>query len=116
MPEISEALINAPDASKEYSREDLLSLCSGGIVPESSWRNRDSAGSQQQLGEAWALLSAGCRFDVLQSGLLKTDEKTVWIEIEFKGFGYFEQGEISAETYYIPTRERLIAAKGEDWY
>lgn len=96
------------------TREQLIELCERGIVPESEWRNRDSSGAQQQLGKAWALLRAGCAFRVADSP--RSDANTWWIEFTFKGFNYFEVGELEEDTRYIPTAARLDAHGGSDWY
>lgn len=102
----------------EFTREQLISLCERGRVPQDKWVNRDSANAQQQLGEALALLHAGCEFMVIENGSLKTTEKAIWVEITFHGFSYFEYGEGSEErdTFYIPTDLRLEQCEGEDWY
>jgi hypothetical protein len=105
--------------SAEVSREDLIDLCRDGIVPQSKWLNRDSAGAQRQLGEAWALLSAGCNYRVLREGRggLDTNDRTIWLQIESEGFAYRDyDGPLDSETYYIPTRKRLNDNLGSDWY
>jgi len=57
----------------EDTREELIALCEAALVPESEWRNRDSAGAQRQIGEAWALLRAGCPYRILPG----TDDDTI---------------------------------------
>jgi hypothetical protein len=102
----------------EYTREDLVAICERGFVPEDSWTDRDSSDAQRQLGQCYALLRAGCEFEVLQGKYdLKTDEHTIWVELTFKGFGYFDyDGDLSRETFYLPTVARLDARAGKDWY
>lgn len=107
----------------DYSREDLIKLCEDSIRPESAWDNRDSEMAHRQVGEAWALLKARCEFRVLRedggrTGSLHTDDDTVWIEIDSKGFQWFELGDEHARTdhFYIPTRKRLEAHGERDWY
>ncbi len=101
------------------NREELIQLCEDGIVPEEHWHDRDSEGAQRQLGEAWALLKAGCEFEVLSD---RSDEDTWWVTIRSKGFQYFELGEDAGkleDTRYIPTRARLDKATEvvrRDWY
>ena len=73
----------------EYKRAALIKICEDAIVPETQWRNRDSSDAQQQIGQAWALLRAGCEYQVLTEGDLKTDGSTVWVEITHAGFGFF---------------------------
>lgn len=101
-----------------YTREDLISLCEQGAAPEAGWHDRDSAEAQRQMGEAWALLRAGCAFEVLTKGDLKTDDRTIWVEITFDGFGAFEGGDKETELFYLPTQQRIDAAalSGGDWY
>lgn len=112
-----------------FTREQLIGLCEQARCPEERWSDRDSASAQRQLGEAWALLSAGCTFLVLpnrgrpepHSSHLVTDEQTIWVSIESKGFNYFEGdsdglGPLDEDSFYLPTDARLSAADGEDWY
>lgn len=105
------------------SRDELIQLCADGIVPQKDWRNRDSSGAQIQLGQARALLASGCEFYVLHGTSrhsLRTDEETIWVSIQWFGFDHFEYGRESGmtedDTFYIPTRARLDAAAGKDWY
>lgn len=105
------------------TREELMQLCLDGIVAEQYWTDRDSAKAMMQLGQAYALLAAGCNFDVLygttegSTSHLKTDDKTIWISVQYKGFDYFEDSVYSHDTFYIPTRARLDAARVQrDWY
>jgi len=109
----------------DYSREELIGLLAQSFVPEEKWRNRDSAGAQRQVGECLALLKAGCDFEVLTAGNLITDDKTIWVEIWFKGFQYFEgcyededseRNKKQSDTFYLPTAEHLEKAEGSDWY
>lgn len=97
-----------------YSRAELVALCDRGLVPEDLWCNRDSAGAQRQLATARAFLLAGCAYR------LATDPKqtpdTVWVEITYKGFDYFETHDETTDTFYIPTAARLDAHSGKDWY
>lgn len=102
------------------TREELIDLCERGVVSHDRWSNRDSAQAQRQLGECLALLRAGCEFQVIQVGNLKSDAKTWWVCIEFRGFQSFEYGldevGFDDETFYVPTAERLERADGGDWY
>lgn len=98
-------------------RAALLALCERGFVPQEQWRNRDSSAAQRQLGEAYALLRAGCDFFVDR----QTKHGAHWVVIEFRGFDYFEgdydgRGPLDNERFYIPTAERLDANDGGDWY
>lgn len=107
-----------PPAPTEYSREELIELCIDGIVPQAKWYNRDSAKAQRQLGEARALLTAGCNYRILrEEGGMNTGAETVWIEIEAEGFAFHDcDGDLDRDTYYLPTRRRLRNADGGDWY
>lgn len=97
------------------TREELVGLCTDGVVPVEKWSNRDTASAQRQLGEARALLAAGCYFHVAASP--KSDDNTWWIYTSFPGFGHFDWGGVEdEETFYIPTRARLESAAGRDWY
>jgi hypothetical protein len=101
----------------EYTREQLIALCEKAHVPQEKWNDRDSSGAQRQVGEALMLLKAGCAFDLRDDDNLKTDAKTIWVNIKFKGFSYFEHSdELDAEVFYIPTAESIEKANGGDWY
>ena len=100
-----------------FTRENLIQLCERGIVNHVDWSNRDSSSAQMQLGKCWALLKAGCSFDIRTSGSCATDEHTIWLDIRFPGFGYFESSEsYEEELFYIPTELRLTNSNGGDWY
>lgn len=99
-----------------YTRDELVAICERAIVAEDAWRDRDSAGAQMQIGQAWALLAAGCEFDIESA-----DDETIWIEVHPRGFMTFECGVEDAgtadwQTFYLPTPQRLDAAAGTDWY
>lgn len=96
------------------TREELIDLCTRGVVAQEHWHDRDSAGAQRQLAEARTLLLSGCAFKLADDP--ESDKNTLWIKITFEGFDYFEIGELTEESFYIPTDERLNKAKGEDWY
>ena len=118
----------------DYTREDLITLCERAIVPEKWWMNRDTASMHINIGEAWALLKAGCDFtvitqenaEVLKGGSCVTDDDTIWLYIYATGFKWFE--DIWAENdeerasskdqylHYIPTAKRLDEVDGGDWY
>lgn len=100
--------------SRVPSREELIALIDRATVPESEWRDRDSAGAQRQLGEGRALLLAGCDFRLSEDP--QSDADTWWIDITYKGFDWFEMHELSTDLLYVPTSERLDARAGKDWY
>lgn len=103
----------------ELSRDALIALCRRGVVPVDQWRDRDSAGAQKQLGEALALLEAGC--DFRQASHAEPTTSTIWIMITYPGFNAFEYGRDDIanhddDLFYIPTLDRLERAAGGDWY
>jgi hypothetical protein len=95
-------------------RADLIALCERGVVPQSGWFNRDSAGAQIQLATARTLLLSGCEFVVADDP--ESDDKTLWIEITYEGFNYHEVGDRTTDTFYLPTAARLDEVAGKDWY
>jgi hypothetical protein len=105
-----------PDTAARPTRDDLIALCERGIVPESKWTDRDSAGAQMQLGKAWALLRAGCDFRLASSP--EQTEDTHWVEITYEGFDYVEMGagHETTDLFYLPTASRLERKAGHDWY
>jgi hypothetical protein len=96
-----------------YTREDLLAICECAFVQQEHWYNRDSASAQRQLGEAYALLKAGCEFWIGSD----TDIRTIWVVITSEGFAHKDyDGGLDTEHFYLPTRERLAQSDGKDWY
>lgn len=117
---------NATDCSKpdlidgDYSRENLIRICEAAVVSVNEWRNRDSPSSQEKVGLCWAMLRAGCDFKVTTegSGGCVTNDKTIWLEMDWPSFNTFEYGHGEyhrEETFYLPTPERLRVSSG-DWY
>lgn len=105
-----------PPAEFAYTREELIAICEAAIVPMEHWSNRDSSSAQEQVGQAWALLRAGAPF-TLRTHDPATDERTIWVDIERKGFCYFEvDGPLEMDLFYLPTRARLEDRSGRDWY
>lgn len=103
-------------SASKYTRDDLIAICERSFVPEAEWRDRDTSAAQRQLGECHALLKAGCDF-VIRRDMGGSPNMTIWLAIEFKGFGYFDYGGTTEdETYYLPTTERLEQVAGRDWY
>ena len=103
------------DTEKDVpTREHLIDLCERGVVSETRWYDRDSSSAQRQLGEAQALLRAGCDFRLSNDPASGPD--TWWVRITFKGFCHFDWGgALDDELFYIPTAERLERRDG-DWY
>lgn len=97
-------------------RQHLIDLCERGVVPQDKWLDRDTARAQRQLGEALVLLKAGCEFRINPNERLQSTARMIWIEVEYKGFDYFEEGDLSDDTFYIPTDKRLREVDGGDWY
>lgn len=96
----------------KYTLEELIDICEKAFVKESDWKNRDTEEAQCQLGECYALLKAGCEFEIKE----ETDDKTIWLVVYSKGFMYFEGGNKEEHEYYLPTYKRLESAEGKDWY
>lgn len=115
---------SVPDRTKP-TREELIQLCVDGIVRENDWRNRDSGTAHLQLGQCWALLSAGCDFTVNTTD--RDEGNTWWIDVYYCGFDCHEYGPddgVSSvrgdgkqhERFYLPTRARIERNTGKDWY
>jgi len=108
--------IETPVRRELPTREDLLEICERALVtPESAWSDRDSSSATRQLGEAYALLKAGCTFYVEK----ESKHNAWWVHIEFRGFNYFEgdsdgMGPLDDDRFYIPLAERVV--EGKDWY
>lgn len=103
---------------KKYTREDLLKICEQAFVPEDKWHDRDGEHSQCKLGECYALLKAGCDFEVIyEDDLCATNDHTIWLYVYSKGFSWFDWGgELEKHHYYLPTQKILDEANGGDWY
>ena len=106
-----------------YTREELIEICEKAIVQEKDWQDRDTESSQCKVGECWALLKAGCDFEVIyEDDTCATDETTIWLYVYSEGFRYFEYASADdndyKEThhYYLPTKKRLEQVNGKDWY
>lgn len=106
----------------DYSRDNLIAICDAAVVPVSKWRNRDTPGSHEKLGLCTVMLNAGCEFYVHPSkpderGCF-TDDKTIWLTVEWPTFSTFEYGggHHEEEMFYLPTPSRLRDANGGDWY
>jgi len=100
------------EGERTYDREDLIDLCSCALVEQSKWENRDSAAAQSQVGQLWALLLAGCEYEVTEADAIRLQVKT-------RGFQSFENGSDSAddvEFFYLPTDAKLQEVAGGDWY
>lgn len=102
----------------EYTRDELLAVCDRAFSLEENWCDRDSSSAIRQLGECYALLRAECEYRILHRGGLKTDERTIWVEVSYDGFDHFESGGSKEhESFYLPTPARLDAAGPQkDWY
>lgn len=113
---------------EEYTRERLLKICQKAFIPQSEWADRDSASSQLGVGQCYALLKAGCEFEIQytkDSSGCNTDDRTIWIQFWVHDFQVFEWGSDAFDKrgrkdsdyhFYLPTEKRLKATKGRDWY
>lgn len=116
----------------EYTRIELIDICERAFVPQSDWSDRDSASSQMKVGQALALLKAGCHYqiktkeNVSDGSRCITDSDTIWIQFWVKDFSWFEYHDEEANEiegnnkadyhFYLPTDKRLKKTKGKDWY
>jgi len=102
--------------SETPTRGELVALCEAASRPESVWHDRDSAGAQRQVGEAWALLRAGCDFSIDTE--MDGGDRTIWLRIKSRGFRAVEYGPDYADEdlFYIPTQGRLDSVGEKDWY
>lgn len=113
---------------KKYTRKDLIEICEKAFVNEDKWEDRDTESSQCELGECYALLRAGCDFEVTYKDSdfrCVTDDSTIWLYVYSKGFSWFEFADETDEDtrvykerhhYYLPTLKRLEEVNGGDWY
>lgn len=119
--------------AKEYTREKLIEICDMAIVNKLKWSNRDTAQNMIDVGTCYALLKAGCKFEIKtrensdKYTSCITDSKTIWIQFWVKDFRWFDWLDADDKEYsdgrchsdyffYLPTKKRLESAKGEDWY
>ena len=97
----------------KYTRKYLIEMCEKSIVPYEKWRNRDSYFSHVTIGTLLVCLRAGCKFRISHKGTCATDERTIWVEIQYyNGFKHKNVWEMC----YLPTQKRLDEVNGEDWY
>lgn len=116
----------------KYTRKELIEICESAIVSQNKWNDRDSASSQIDIGKCWALLKAGCKFEISTKDNEKisqciTDDKTIWIQFWVKDFCWFDTLDADSSElpdgiknsdyfFYLPTKKRLEESKGKDWY
>ncbi len=102
-------------------RDELLSLCRDAFLPQEKWSDRDTARCQQQLGELYALILAGCEYSTRTGHM----GRMLDVRVAFRGFGWFEGGYdpdddrdlyLDHDDFYLPTRQRLAEVAGGDWY
>lgn len=94
---------------KDNLRDRLIALCENGIVPVEEWNN-DSGEAQEQLGVCWALLKAGCKFEVIQEM-----DSEINLLIYYPDFFEIKTRDDS-RYFYLPTEKRLSKCTGTDWY
>ena len=106
------------EVKMKYTREELITLCNKAIVPQDKWTNRDSPSAQEQLGLCHHLLRCNCKFWVLTVGDVATNDRTIWLSVEWKSFSTFEVGggHMQNQKFYLPTEARLKQSEGRDWY
>lgn len=103
------------------NRQELIDICESSFIDVKHWWDRDSSGAMMQIGQCYALLKCNCKFKILtekDNTICITDERTIWIEIEYKGFSYFdsENDALTKQIFYLPTQQRLSEYPGKDWY
>ena len=128
------------------TREDLIKLCEDAVVPCSKWDNRDSYSAQVNIQDAYKGLTGGVpyKYTIEDYGIisiafeqptkeqrkafkhLEIDSLEDYIDWHEEQYGkdsryeMFDSHPVNwKENYlsaYIPTRERLIEANGNDWY
>lgn len=96
---------------KTPDRQTLIDLCEQALVPHDRWHNRDSASAQAQVAVCAAYLKAGCDFELDTQMTKDAKGRTYWVIVTFNGFEA-----VKNELFYIPTKQRLIDAGGDDWY
>lgn len=106
-----------------YSREELIEICERAIVPIDKWGNRDSPSAHEKLGVCLVMLKAGAEFTVHRPPNIDergcfTDERTIWLTLQWHNFSDFEYGTKFGESdsFYLPTPARLDQTAGRDWY
>lgn len=100
------------DSETILTRERLIELCEKAIVDESKWDDRDSSAAQMNIGQAWALLKAGCEYQITSH-----NKEYINLDISYKDFGSFERSKPNeTESFYIPSEDRLKYFGGNDWY
>lgn len=131
---------------KNYTREELISICEAAVVHHTKWRDRNSYSAQTEIQSIYEGLTAGLDFEIDGN----TDDCTIWIsftqpidldKLDKNGLyldissrdDYFEDCDPEYETEmfdgygidfqssytrgYMPTRKRLEeVGYGEDWY
>ena len=111
----------------EYTKENLIEICEKSFIPQEKWNNRNSAMSQIALGQCYALLKAGCEFEIQyteDSQGCNTDDRIIWVQFWVKDFMYFEgvnddkRGNANSDYhFYLPTKKRINEVGiGNDWY
>lgn len=110
----------------ECTREQLIKICEKAFVEQKKWINRDSASSQIQLGQCYALLKAGCEYEIQYTKDGKgcsTNDRTIWLQLYVYDFDWFENGESNDKRgntkdyhYYLPTEKCLKESSKMDWY
>jgi hypothetical protein len=99
-----------------YTQDELIRILESAVVPHENWCDRNTSAAQRQTDEALSLLKAGCPFRLDPNKDMQSNDRTTWIEIQFREFSAFDCGGADdTETYYIPTWERLKSCEGRDW-
>ena len=128
------------------TREDLIKLCEDAVVPCSKWDNRDSYSAQVNIQDAYKGLTGGVpyKYDIEYGCFIcivfeeptreqrkafkhleidSLEDYIDWYEEQYGEDSRYEMFDSHPMNWkddylsvYIPTRERLIEANGNDWY
>ena len=129
---------------EKYNREELIELCRNSIVPCSKWNDRDSCSAQQNIQNIYEGLTGGVEYTyniecetiyidfepattVQKANMLyiNVDSREDYCEWYLSEYGEDFSGEMFEGRWidwdennhgYLPTKEKLEEADGEDWY
>jgi len=105
---------------KNVDRKLLIMICEMAIVKEENWNDRDSAAAQMGVGKLWALLNAGCKYEIVYSkkaNEVSTNEDTIWVKVFYRGFSCMEEDSgLNYDLFYLPSLKTVSNNPGKDWY
>ena len=126
------------------TREELLKICEDAVVKCELWHDRDSCVTQYRLNTIYSFLKVGAEFTTevdknqtiwvtvkTTDEIIKLFEKELGLPIDtIDDYRTIVDPEYSTEMFskdspddyddeyrtYLPTREKLTAVEGKDWY